>query len=203
MAEAIAVVTTEVVDFKTGEIVPLDASTERLAEYMSNLDEVRTALAEAAGAVSDELVARMDREASWTLRVGDPKEGRQWEIKGSSPTAGTETYPPDLLEVELLALVERGTITAEAAGKALRRQVTLTLDVPLNLPLKGVAEGLAQIKLTLGENELPIAKADHSAGAIAAGINALRKVAGTGAALDRAKVPGSPGPRRAKVTLKT
>jgi hypothetical protein len=204
MSTDIATTSRDVVDWKTGEVVNLDdATTEQLAELVTNLQDVRRALAETEQAVSAELVDRLDRDACWTLRVGDPKDGRQWEIKAASPTAGSSVYPPDMLETELRALVARGTITADAAAKALRRQVTLTLDIPLDLPLKETAEGLGQITISLGENELPIAKSDHSASAVAAGINALRKVSGTTAGLDRAKRVETGGARRARVTLKT
>jgi hypothetical protein len=204
MSSEIATTSRDLVDWSNGEVVNLDdASTERLAELVTNLQEVRQALGETEQAVSAELVARCDAEASWTLRVGDPKDGRQWEIKTASPTAGTAVYPPDMLETELRALVARGTITADAAAKALRRQVTLTLDIPLDLPLKETAEGLGQITIFHGEDALPIAKSDSSMAAVAAGINALRKVPGTVAGLERAKRVEPVGARRAKVTLKT
>ena len=204
MSSDIATTSRELVDWKNGEIVNLDdASTERLAELVTNLQEVWQALGETEQAVSAELVARCDKSATWTLRVGDPKDGRQWEIKTASPKAGTTVYPPDMLEAELRALVARGTITVDAAAKALRRQVTLTLDIPLRLPLKATAEGLGQITISVGEDALPIAKSDYSMAAVAAGIAALRKVPGATAGLDRAKRVETDGARRAKVTLRT
>jgi hypothetical protein len=199
MPSVIATTSRDVLDWKNGEVISLDeASTERLAELVTNLQDVRQALGETEQAVSTELVARCDREAVWTLRVGG------FEIKTTSPTAGTTVYPPDMLETELRALVDRGTITEQAAGKALKRQVVLTLDVPLALPLKGLADeirGLAVFKA--GEKVLPVAGVDHRQVSVMAGINALRKVSGTGTALDRAKKTETGGARRAKVTVKT
>lgn len=202
MRSDLTVSATEVTDWKTGEIISLpDAATDRLAELSTNLDDVQQALNDARAVVSDELVARLDRDAQWTARVGDPTD-RQWEIKAPSPTAGATIYPPDVLEQELRALVDRGVVTPAAAGKALRRQITLTLDIPLELPLKDTAAALANITIRTADTELPIVKADHSMSVVAAGVNALRKVPGTNAALDRAKHVEPPGRRRAKVTLK-
>jgi hypothetical protein len=191
-----------VVDRLSGEILTVaDATTEQLAQFVTNQRQVRDDLSDAEAAVSAELVARLDANAQWTLRVGDPTDV-QWEITAPSPTAGSESYPPDMLEVELLDLVEAGTITPYAAAKALKRQVTLKLDVPLNLPLKGTADSLAQLTLKLGENELPITGCDYSASASKTGINALSKVPGVKDALDRARVTQPVGTRKAKVTLK-
>lgn len=194
--------TRQVVNPRTGELIDLDtAETVELASCMTDLQEVREQLKEIESSVSDALIERMDKAAQWTVRVGDPTD-KQWEIKASSPTAGTETYPPDLLERELHALVARDTITETAAGKALKRQAVVTLDVPLGLDLKETTDGLRQLSFDLEGVPLPVAGVDSRQATVMAGINALRKVSGTGAALDRAKVSQPVGVRRAKVMLK-
>jgi len=194
-------ITLSVLDRVTGERLAVrDADTETLAAFMVHQQQLRGELADAEAIVNSALLERLDRGAVWTVRVGDPQT-LQYELSAPSPTAGTDSYPPDALETELRALIERGTITPDAAGKALKRQITLVLDVPLNLSLKETAEGLKRIVLSLGENVLPVVKVNYTASAVKAGIVALRKVSGTTAALDRAKVTATPS-RRVKVVVK-
>jgi hypothetical protein len=201
MSTELAPATPTVLDRVTGELLAVrDANTETLAAFMVHQQQLRGELADAEAIVNNALLERLDRGAVWTVRVGDPTT-LQYELSAPSPTAGTDSYPPDALETELRALVERGTITPHAAGKALKRQVTLVLDVPLNLPLKETAEGLKRVTISLGENVLPVVKVDYAASAVKAGIAALRKVSGTVAALDRTKVTATPS-RRVKVVVK-
>jgi hypothetical protein len=186
----------------TGEIWALaETPLPDLATFMVELQGHRDKLRAWEDRINGHLLAYLDAGASWTVRVGDPHTV-QYELTAPSPTAGVDVYPPDALETELRALVERGTITPDAAGKALKRQVTLVLDIPLNLPLKETADGLKRITISLGENELPVVKMDYAASAVKAGIAALRKVKGAVAGLDRAKTTSTPS-RRVKVTEKT
>lgn len=202
MGTVITVPTREITDPKTGEILDLNTvSNERLAEFTTNIQQVREQLGEMELVASDEWIARLDRNAEWTLRVGDPKD-RMWEIKASSPTAGSETYPPDMLEQELRALVARDTITEAAAAKALKRQAIVTLDIPLGLGLKETTDGLRALTFDLEGIPLPVAGVDSRQSSVIAGINALRKVNGTSSALNRAKVTQPVGARRARVVLK-
>lgn len=193
-----------IIDRLHGEILDVrDATTERLAQAVTNMQELRAQLADEEKLVSDELIARLDREARWTLSVGDPREGRVWVIKAPSPEAGTTVYPPDLLEHELRQLVERGTITADAAAMALKRTVTIELDVPLDLtaPLSEVARELKEVTITGPEGvELKVAKTDYARRSVDGGIKKLSKVPGTGAALDRAAQKTEPA-RKASVKL--
>jgi hypothetical protein len=201
-AQEVVKATRHVVNMRTGELIDLDtAETVELASCMTDLQEVREQLKEIESAVSDALIERMDKAAQWTVRVGDPTD-RQWEIKASSPTAGSETYPPDLLERELHALVARDTITEAAAAKALKRQAVVTLDIPLGLDLKETTDGLRELSFDLEGVRLPVAGVDSRRSTVMAGISALRKVSGTGAGLDRAKIVQPVGARRAKVVLK-
>jgi hypothetical protein len=193
-----------IVDYVSGELIdPKSASAEALAQYMTNVQSIREDLAAAEAIVSDELVARMDRDAKWTLHVGDPKV-QVWEITAPSPTAGTEVYPPDVLETELRALVDRGTITVDAADAALKRIVTVKLAVPLSASLSETAQHVKQMmSFHAGDVELRVLDSAHSATVVKAGINALAKVPGTAAALARAKRTDPGGPRRARVKIKT
>jgi hypothetical protein len=189
---------------RTGELLAIQtAETEQLAEWRTSVDEARDALAEAEAMVNDELIRRLDRRAEWTLRVGDPKD-RQWEIKAPSPTAGTETYPPDLLRAELNNLVELDVISVEAAQGALKRQLLLTLSVPWDAELQVlVTELKGAMGIRIGGVEVDAISADASERPVASGIDKLRKVPGASEALDRAKVEQPAGRRRAAVKLKT
>lgn len=192
-----------IVDRVHGEVIDVaDATTERLAEAITNMQELRARLADEERIVSDELLSRLDRDASWTCSVGDPKEGRVWVLKAPSPEAGTTVYPPDLLETELAELVKRGTITPDAAGAALKRTVTIKLDIPLDVPiaLSEVARGVKLLQVVVGEKRLCPADTDYACTSVAAGIKALAKVPGTGAALARAAQNATPA-RRVSVKL--
>lgn len=193
-----------VLDRTTGEVIAIaDASTEDLARFMANQQDLRGELSDAEAAVSAELVSRLDAGATWTLRVGDPKDV-QYEITAPSPTAGTEQYPAALLEPKLAGLIAKGTITTGAASKACKRQLTVTFDVPWTGDPRELA-GSVQVpgtQITIGGVEVSVAKAEASVKPVAAGIGALRKVPGTAEALDAVKHISPQGQRRAKVTVK-
>jgi hypothetical protein len=191
-----------VVDRTTGEIIDIaKADTARLAMFCTNLGELRKELAEAEGIVSDELVDRMDHEALYTLHVEDGEQ--QWEIKGSSPTAGTTVYLEDVLETELQGLVEENTITPEAAGRALHRHISLQLGVPWNADPREIAQKVKEaLSIEVAGVAVTVERAEARAVPITSGINALRKQPGTISALDRAKREQPPGRRKATVKLK-
>lgn len=193
-----------ILDRMHGEIVDVkDATTERLAQAVSNMQELRRDLAEEERIISDELLNRLDREARWTISVGDPRDGRVWVIKAPSPDAGTTIYPPDALEHELRELVNRRTITADAAASALKRTVTIELDVPLSLtmPLADVARELKELTIKGPEDvDLTVARTDYARKSVDGGIKKLAKVPGTGAALARAAQTVEPA-RKATVKL--
>jgi hypothetical protein len=193
-----------VFDRTTGELVDIrTAPTERLAGIVVSLQDQRVELAEVEGFISDELVARLDREAQWTLRVGDPTGDRQFEIKAPSPTAGTESYRPDVLEEVLQTLIMAGTVSENAASGACRRQLTLCLEVPWAADPAELADQVQQaIAIEVGGHRVQVVSTAGSVSLSAAGINKLRKVPGVGDALDRAKVTQPAGPRKAKVTVK-
>ena len=195
---------TTVIDRLSGEVIAVaEASTEQLAEFVTNQRQVRDQLSDAEAAVSAELVSRLDRSACWTLRVGDP-EVAQWEITAPSPTAGTETYPPDLLVAELAKLIAAGTITTGAASKACKRQLVLTLEVPWSAEPQELADALkdSETVIEIAGVRVKTLGAEPVVKTVTAGINALRKVPGTEDALDAARMMVAQGARRVKVTRK-
>jgi hypothetical protein len=191
-----------VVDRTTGEVIDIaKADTARLAAFCTNLGELRKELAEAEGIVSDELIDRMDHECLYTLHVEDGES--QWEIKGSSPTAGTTVYLQDVLETELQALVKGNLITPEAAGRALHRHISLQLGVPWDADPREIAEKVKQaLSIDVAGVTVTVERAEARAVPITSGINALRKQSGTVSALDRARREQPTGRRKATVKLK-
>lgn len=190
--------TRTVLDRATGELIDLDdAPSERLAEAVDALAELRAELAEGEEALSDELVARLDRQASWTLRVGDPTGERQWEITAPSPVAGTRTYDALDLYAALELLIEDGTIDTEAAAAALRRTVTVTFAVAWEHDLEEFADKAR------ASTKPPTLAVDTEQKPVKAGITRVAKLGDHAAAtLADASRRVGPAKRRAKVTRK-
>jgi hypothetical protein len=94
----------------TGEVVPLDGPTDMLASFLASTRELEGALREAKRAVSAELHARMDAEASWTLHV------RSYTITGESPNR--IEYDADKLHARLAELVADDLLAPRAAEQA-------------------------------------------------------------------------------------
>jgi hypothetical protein len=185
-----------VVDRVTGELLSVrDASTEQLAEFTTNCQQVKQEIGDAERVVSDELLDRLDKSASWTQRVGS------YELKAPSPTAGTETYPPDMLRDALVRLVDAGTISVDAASKALQRRLVLELDVPWQADPASLATTVKEaITIQVADVIVNVVKAEAATRVSAVGIKAVRKVPGTSDALDAAKRTQPPAARRVKVT---
>jgi hypothetical protein len=194
----------EIVDLKTGEIVDIaTAPTVAVAELATNMADVRAQISDVEKAISTELVARLDRSASWTVRVGDPAVA-QWEITAPSPTAATDVYPQDLLQAELAKLIAQGVITTDAASRACKRQLVLTVGVPWSAEPQEIADTLkAATSVAIAGVSVEVLKVETDARPVAQGIAALRKVPGTAEALDAAKQTQPAGARRAKVTRKS
>jgi hypothetical protein len=188
-----------VVDRLTGEIIDVQkAPTEVLAGFVTNLQALRKELADAESLVSDELVDRLDRNVSWTLRVSS-KDGA-WEIKAPSPTAGTTVYPEDMLETALEDLVDDGMITPEAAAKALHRRIVLELGVPWDADPREMARKVKEaISIDVAGIQVNVERSEARITPVASSINALRKVPGTIDALDKAQREQPPTKRRATV----
>lgn len=188
----------------TGELLDLGAmSIEEVAEHAGALQDHRARLAEFDDALGAALLADLDRMAEWTVRVGDPTD-RQWEIMSSSPTAGTETYPADLLKDALATLVAESVLSPEAASRALKRRLTLELAVPWDADLVALADEVkGAIGIQIAGVEVEVVSASPAERAVASGIAALRKIPGVSETLDGAKVTVAQGKRRVTVTLKT
>jgi hypothetical protein len=104
-----------VVDPRTGEAVVLaEAATDTLAAFLENVRDVESSFREQKRAVTVEILARMDREARWTGRVGD------YEIHGDGPTPQVE-YDAEALHQALGEFVDAGIITEHAREEAVER----------------------------------------------------------------------------------
>jgi len=100
----------------TGELVSLDSPNPDLAAWLDGVRDLESRFREAKRQVHDELLARMDGAASWTIDTGD------YKLVGESP-ALTE-YDGDRLRHVLEQLVADGSIGEEAAKAALETVVT-------------------------------------------------------------------------------
>src|SRR4051812_8842886 len=94
----------------TGELVLLDSPTDQLADWLHRIRTAEADIRDAKRAVTTELLARMDREARWTARVGG------FEVKGDGP--GAVEYDAPRLRTELHLLVQAGEITEAAMDEA-------------------------------------------------------------------------------------
>lgn len=99
-----------VVNPVTGEIVPMDAPTDQLAEFLSDVREFERAMRDQKQHVSQELHRRMDADAIWTVHLGD------WTVSGESP-ARVE-YDAELLHRKLTEFVEAHVIPQRALEDA-------------------------------------------------------------------------------------
>lgn len=183
----------------TGEAIDLvDATDEQLAAAVDGLADLQGRLKDFGGELDAELLGRLDRRASWTVRVGDPADGVQYEISAASPTAGTEGYDVAKLEGELDGLIARRTIDPAGAEVALERTVTLVVKVPFGHDIDALAKTLQGVDAIADVPCTPI-KAEASRKANLRGINALKKVPGVPTALARASVKLTPSARKPKV----
>ena len=169
-----------------------------LAEFTANAVELVRVAKEAQGVVSDELVRRLDLRGKWTLRDGG------FEIKSSSPEAGTVGYDTDLLLAALTGLVENGVIAVEAAHAALEpivcpaavpyellREIAAGLRGELDVP--GEARVASQVERLLAGEPVPVHKQRP------AGIKALLKLRDARDAIEACQVETVPPRRAAKV----
>jgi hypothetical protein len=180
-----------------GELVPLkDAPTERIAAFIDQAADRRAQLAEWETLANSELLDRLDRDCVWTQRIGE------FELKAPSPTAGTDSYDTDLLEGELYDLLHEQRISKEAASGALRRQLTLCLEVGWGVHPAELAQLVERaVSIEVGGHAVKVLSASGSLVPVVAGIGRLRKL-GLGDKLDTARVETPPPRRRVKVTRK-
>lgn len=185
-----------VLDWAIGEKVELaTASSVRLAEVIEHGRAVQTSLKDVEQAVSDELVSRLDKDVSWTYRVDGLK------ISAPSPEKGTEDFPLDALENCLMALIENGVISAEGAAGAIKRQLVLTVNVPLGVDLESILKMVERSETTFDfeDHPLPVVKAEKNVSKIAGGITKLRKIPAAAEALKGAAEKVEPPPRKVKI----
>ena len=180
-----------------GELAPVKAaSTERVAAFVDSVAERRVQLAEWESVANDELLTRMDFEAATTLHVGG------FELKTPSATAGTTAYDPVALDEQLGSLVGCMLISPLAASVALKRQLTLNLEVSWDTtPDELAAEVERAVAIHIAGHEVKVLSVSGSLTPVLAGINRLRKL-GLGEDLDAALVPTPAPRRRVKVTRK-
>lgn len=108
----------QVVSPITGELFELDRPSIDLARLLQDVRDAESMLREAKRVVGDELLRRMDQAASWTIRL----EGGL-TVKSSSPAAVEQFDAPELHD-DLMALVDEGVLTVEAADAAVETVVS-------------------------------------------------------------------------------
>lgn len=131
-----------IVNPETGELLNLrDAGDDDLATYIADCREFEGKLRLAKRAVGDELLGRMDRNASWTLRAGP------YKVSGRSPQPETEWDTAALDEV--LDILERDDLISAAARVAAVEPVkTLTTHRSgINAIRKSLAGNQAALEL--------------------------------------------------------
>lgn len=102
----------------TAEVLTLDSESGDLARFLTNVRELESVLREHKRMVTRELLTRMDRSASWTMRV----EGGL-KITGQSP-APAESWDGAELRTALLELVDAGVLAVEAVDAAVETVVS-------------------------------------------------------------------------------
>lgn len=194
----------EIAHPQTGEIVNVAvAETDDLAEIVGRvIPELRDQLGDIAAVIDQELLQRLDRRGEWTLRVGDPRDGIQWEIKAPSPTAGATTYDVDELRGGLRALVDDGTIDDDAARAALARKVTIACVVDVGADLAAVEKSLKGLTAIAGTAVYDVS-VSTSETVVAAGMGRLRKIGGVAGELAARVTHSGTRPRtERRVTVK-
>lgn len=175
------------------------ATTERLAQAISDIGDARDRLRELEALVGGELLTRLDRDACWTLRVGDPTGDVQYEMKAPSPEAGTESYPEHELEPVLRLLLDAGSISTDAATSALKRSLAVEFSVPWDAAPEEIADGLEGATIQIAGHEVMVLSVKPQRKAVKAGIIKLRKIPGVAEYVDEAKRTETPE-RKVKVT---
>jgi hypothetical protein len=100
----------------TGEALDLNAPTGELAQAFDRIRDLERELKETRDQISRELIGRMDKRASWTLR----EDG--FKVSAPSPAPKTEYDGYELHQV-VQSLVAEGLIDGEAAEEAVEIRV--------------------------------------------------------------------------------
>ncbi len=101
----------------TGEALELNAPDDVLAAYIDQIKDLEAQLREVRNRIGDELIGRMDQQASWTLHAG------KFKVTAPSPEL-KEEWDVDALRSLLELLVEEGVVGEPAAKKAIKTEVT-------------------------------------------------------------------------------
>lgn len=105
----------EVVDPISGELVALTAPTDQLADVIDSIRQVEERFKSEKRAIGDELIRRMDAEATWTHRAGG------YKITAPSPKPKDE-WDGERLHAVLVEYVEADVISVRAAGEAVEQE---------------------------------------------------------------------------------
>jgi hypothetical protein len=185
--------TGEIMVMHDGLAQPLTlASDEALAGAMIGMEEARHGHKNATALVEHEILKRMDRDLCWTIRCAD--EDGLFELKGSSPTAGSVIYPAERLEAALRELVSEGLITEGAADQACERRAVVEFSMPWELPNEAV-EGMAgqlSIEIDGFEGRSVAQKVMVTVKPRQAGLNKLAKIPKTTETIEKARVTVEP-----------
>ncbi len=185
----------------TGEVLDLASlSTETIAAAVLEGQTQRQRWSEFDAAASAELVARMDRDTSWTINL--TVDSRAVKITAPSPAAGSVVYLTDELGACLQGLVEGEVISEAAASKALKRRVIIECEIPWSADPHKIVEVLNEATVTLGGVAATIREARPVTAPVAAGIKALSKVPAAAQALAEIAREAEQGPRKATVKVK-
>lgn len=181
----------------TGEAIDLATATdEQIVAAVESAERIVTDLRSLRETAAVELTRRLDKSGSWTRRV--EVDGIVYEIKASSPTAGTESYPADELAPVLLALIEDDVIDGDAASAALEYVVT----VKLTATSKSEADEI----VAQARADARVASVDAIPKVKKSGITALTKIPGAAERVEAVKRVDEPAPaerRPAKVSVKS
>jgi hypothetical protein len=105
-----------VVNPRTGELVPVDAPTDVIADIVDALEERVTEIRAMQSDLRAVLLNRMDQSARWTHHV--ELDGRKYKLEAPSPTAGTTEYDAQALRDGLDALAFDGVLDPAAVDAA-------------------------------------------------------------------------------------
>jgi hypothetical protein len=143
----------QLVNPSTGELVELDGPTETLAHFLADMREHESLCKEAKALVNREMLNRLDRQAKWTLYVGD--------LKLSSPSKEqeeVEEFDGPALHEALYALVDEGLITVEAADAAVE---TVTSYVPKKAGIKQLRKLGGRVAEVVAEHATKVPKSRY------------------------------------------
>lgn len=102
----------------TGELLPLDAESDVLAEAVNRIRELERQLASVRTQVGEELTRRMDMENLRKVRVGD------YEISVDAP--GSITWDLDKLHAALEGLAEKGVIVPAVVDRIMPPKLSIS-----------------------------------------------------------------------------